>query len=362
MRNSLARRMDVVSPPDLEAVLAAYGIEPVAGVTRLGAGLIHDTFELRDAKTRYVLQRVNPIFSPSVHDNIHAVTEHLAVRGLATPRLIPTRTGERCVVLERSVWRLMTYVPGVSFSTIEDVAQAHAAAGLLARFHNALGDLEHRFSGARAGVHDTGAHLQRLRLAVAEHGDHRLAEPVARLSDAIHRAADGLPHVGLVPSRIVHGDPKLDNVLFAGEKGPSARDAICLVDLDTVGPMALHLELGDCLRSWCNTAGENATEAVFDRRVHNAVITAYASQVAFSLAPAEVPALVAGVEWITLELAVRFATDALEERYFGWDRRRFAAAGEHNLARARVQWGLHERVVACRSERESAVERAFAPA
>ena len=42
----------------------------------------------------------------------------------------------------------------------------------------------------------------------------------------------------------------------------------------------------------------------------------------------------AGVATITLELAARFALDALEERYFRWDRQRFAAAWEHNLLRA----------------------------
>ncbi len=36
---------------------------------------------------------------------------------------------------------------------------------------------------------------------------------------------------------------------------------------------------------------------------------------------------------IATELAMRFAADALNERYFGWDRARFPAAGEHNLLR-----------------------------
>ena len=46
-----------------------------------------------------------------------------------------------------------------------------------------------------------------------------------------------------------------------------------------------------------------------------------------------------------------FAADALREEYFGWDRARFARAGEHNLLRARGQWALHEDVVRLRAER-----------
>jgi hypothetical protein len=35
-------------------------------------------------------------------------------------------------------------------------------------------------------------------------------------------------------------------------------------------------------------------------------------------------------------------TDALEERYFGWDEARFATRGDHNAARAEGQWQLYE--------------------
>jgi hypothetical protein len=69
------------------------------------------------------------------------------------------------------------------------------------------------------------------------------------------------------------------------------------------------------------------------------------------LTEAERRALLAGVEWISLELASRFAADALLESYFGWDARRFPGRGEHNLVRARGQLALHEAFVAMRKER-----------
>ena len=43
---------------------------------------------------------------------------------------------------------------------------------------------------------------------------------------------------------------------------------------------------------------------------------------------------------IALELAARFARDALEERYFAWDADAFAHAWQHNLQRARGQISL----------------------
>ena len=39
---------------------------------------------------------------------------------------------------------------------------------------------------------------------------------------------------------------------------------------------------------------------------------------------------------ITVELAARFCADALRERYFRWDERRYASASAHNQARTRA--------------------------
>jgi len=62
--------------------------------------------------------------------------------------------------------------------------------------------------------------------------------------------------------------------------------------------------------------------------------------------------LASAPERVTLELCARYATDALEERYFGWDEDRFPARGEHNRLRASVQWQLFEAARASRKERE----------
>ena len=57
-------------------------------------GLINQSFIVTGAR-RAVLQRVSPIFSPTIHDNIQAVTNRLAAAGLLTPALIPARDAEQ---------------------------------------------------------------------------------------------------------------------------------------------------------------------------------------------------------------------------------------------------------------------------
>jgi Ser/Thr protein kinase RdoA (MazF antagonist) len=339
-----------------QAVLPAFGLA-AAHVAPLGRGLINDTFAVEGEEGAFVLQRVHPVFAPEVHLNILAVTEHLARRGLLTPRLRPTTRGAPCLEHE-GVWRLMTRMPGVSVDAVRSPAQAHAAAALLAGFHSALGDLPHAFVGLRAGVHDTPAHLARLAEAVAEHHAHRLYASVAPLAAAILARAAELPPLHGLPLRIVHGDPKINNLLFESADAPGCERPLCLIDLDTVAPMPLPLELGDALRSWCNQRGEDEREARFDLPTHHAALAGYLGACTLALSAAEREGLLHGVEWITLELAARFAADALREQYFGWDRARFPAAGEHNLVRAEGQWSLHEQVLAARPQRAEALRAA----
>ena len=172
-------------------VLPRFEVASGARVTPLGNGLINETYAVAEPAggRRFVLQRVNPLFPAAIHLNIQAVTARLAAAGLATPLLVPTRDGQACLELAPpagtapgaggrvgSVWRLMTFVEGVSFDVVGTSGQARAAGALIARFHGALEGLDHPFVGLRTGVHDTARHLATLERAVIEHGGHRLHE------------------------------------------------------------------------------------------------------------------------------------------------------------------------------------------
>jgi Ser/Thr protein kinase RdoA (MazF antagonist) len=334
-------------------VLPGYPDLTRAHIAPLGNGLINQTFLVERGRERFVLQRLAPIFPPDINENIAAVTDALARAGLPTPRLLPTRTGHLCLDLgaDAGVWRLQTFVAGVSYDRVQNPVQAEAAGELVARFHRAVDGLSHSFRGLRAGVHDTPRHLARLREAVAAHEEHRLHAEVAALADAIFERATRLQPLPALPARICHGDLKLNNILFAGTTPPASETAICLIDLDTVGPQSLAYELGDAWRSWCNPAGEDTAAAHVDLEVFRSSYSGYARGVGRVLDETERRALLGSVEWISLELASRFAADALDEAYFGWDANCYPARGEHNLVRSRGQLALHEAFVAARAER-----------
>jgi len=353
-------------------VLPHFPVATAGPLAPLGNGLINETFVL-DAPApgqpggRCVLQRVNPLFSPAIHQNIQAVTAALAKAGMVTPALIPTREGNLCLQLPDAptgapaeTWRLMTYVPGHSFDVLASdpataARQATAAGALIARFHAALDGLSHTFVGLRTGVHDTPRHLATLDRAVAEHARHGLHPAVASLAAEILAAADALPALPAIPARVCHGDLKFNNVLFAAAAPPDSERALCLIDLDTVGPQPLAFELGDAWRSWCNRSGEDQPEATLDLGVFTASLEGYRQAYGRPLDADERRALLLGPEWISLELAARFAADALNETYFGWDATRFASRGAHNLVRARGQFSLHRAFVATRHARQQAL-------
>ena len=157
--------------------------------------------------------------------------------------------------------------------------------------------------------------------------------------------------------RIIHGDLKASNVRFEGDR------AVALIDLDTLQHGTLETELGDALRSWCNQATEDELEARLDLAVFEAAMTGYATAMRRGppLLEAEWRSIVPGWLRITTELASRFLNDALEERYFSWDRR-FGSRGEHNLVRARGQVALARAIVDRFDEAEEALAQARAAA
>ncbi len=347
-----------MSAPPAE-VLARYAGFERAAARPYGRGLINDTFLLEGPGGRCVLQRLHPVFGPEVHLDIEAVTAHLALRGMVTPRLIRTRDGALWVEHEtpgrNEVWRAQSFLPGLTtYDRLARDEHAFEAGALVGRFHRALSDLEHEYRFVRAGVHDTRGHLDALALAVDALPQHPLFEQVAPLAGEILSAGRSLPELGSLPKRHCHGDLKLSNLLFDDQLR-----GVCLVDLDTVGRMILPFELGDALRSWCNPSGEDATDCAISAERVGLAMAGYASTARDLVEPSEAGHLVDGLATICVELAARFAADALRERYFGWDPSRHPSRGAHNLVRAKGQWSLARSVLAGRSDLEARVAKAL---
>jgi Ser/Thr protein kinase RdoA (MazF antagonist) len=339
-------------------VLANYGLGN-ASVAPLGTGLINETFLVSsDDGSRYVLQRINPVFNPKIICDMDKLTRHLESCGEIThrPILVSQEPRRLWVELDGRYWRLCTYIPGVCHDRLENDSQAESAGRLLGRFHSKVSGLQISLQGERLGVHDTARHLANLEKALDEHRAHRNYDTVAPLAERVLTAAAELPQLPDLPDRLVHGDPKISNLVFDATSGVG----VCMIDLDTLAYMPLPLELGDAIRSWCNPRGEDERESRFNMNYFIAAMKGYASETKTLLIPDEWRSFVPAASTIMVELAARFTTDALEESYFGWNAERFVDRSAHNLIRAEGQLNLQRAFAADQVQAQAAVLEAFA--
>lgn len=337
----------------LPEVLSAYG----AGtrdtvVVPLGEGRINDTFLVHQGAKRWVLQRLNESVFPrpkDVAENFHQVTEHLLKTAQAEqiaftcPRLIATRSGKAAFQdQEGGWWRAQSYVEHVP---VEDIhfGQAHAGqlGKMLALFHLLTENLpSSSLNDPLPGFHITPDYL-RVYDSLAPGYTDRLdgsSEQIEQCYGFIDRFRSKA-HVlerakmsGELAVQVMHGDPKLDNVIFQGDG-----QAIGMFDLDTVSPGLVLYDIGDCLRSLCNTGGEGATEPAgvgFDLDRCARFLQGYLAVYEERLGAAKYY-IYDAVLVLAFELGLRFFSDHLSgDSYFKVRRR-----GE-NLQRALVQFSL----------------------
>ena len=319
--------------------------EPVFGSP--DAGLINDTYVVGNPPNG-ILQRVNPIFGPKIHHDIEAITAHIASSGLMTPRLVKTIDGELCVPTQDGAWRLLTYIDGTTIHTITQPQQAVSAGALVGQFHRAVADLQHKFHFLRPGAHDTAAHMTTLKDTLDGCKQHPLRAQAAALANEILKRWSDWDGVIDLPTRVCHSDLKISNIRFDHDQ----KNALCLLDLDTLSPQTLPVEMGDAWRSWCNPAGEDQPEqARFDIEIFELSAKAWLQE-GPDLQADERDNLVLGIERICLELAARFCTDAIRQSYFRENRTRFPEPGTHNLTRSTSQLQVARSVRAQRRDAE----------
>jgi Ser/Thr protein kinase RdoA (MazF antagonist) len=326
-------------------IRAAWGWDHDVEIAPLSGGLINATYGVyRDRQPVAVVQRLHPIFGAAVNLDLERITHALATAGLVTPLLVRTVAGAPCIEVEHRVWRALTWVDGVAVHAVPSLEYARAGGELVGQFHRALVDLDYDYAFTRTGVHDTAAHLARLRDRVDRSAT---VDEAVDLGHAILAAAHHRPPLPSFARRHGHGDLKISNLLFSDGAPVIGR---ALVDLDTLGKHPLAFELGDAMRSWCNPRGEDAGAVGFDLAIFAAAMAGWREVTGELTTGEERAAVVAGLETVCLELAARFAVDVFDDDYFGWDPTRFVSRRAHNLVRARGQLALAAAVAAARTE------------
>lgn len=317
----------------LAAALRYAGKKSEIELSCLGEGNINDTYLVHGPGGPFVLQRINSQVFPRpelVVANFQTVTAHLAARDhedcpqWRDINLIPTELGEPFYKDEvGDVWRSQTYLDKTTtFSTIDSPERARQVGLAMGHFHRLLKGLPPSF------LHETlpGFHVLALYLKhfdrIKDRCKPRKSLELAYCLEMVdnYRGLWGYlrkaEEKGLLIPHIIHGDPKASNVLFDLNSG----QAVCLIDLDTVRPGLLHYDIGDCLRSCCNPAGENGDDPEdirFEVDLAREILVGYYDGAGSVITAVDKSYIHDAVCLLSFELGLRFLTDYLDgNRYF----------------------------------------------
>lgn len=308
-----------------------YGKKP-AKLEILKGGLTNTTYEVIDSSgERFILQQMHPIFDGRTVVDGSNVARYLETLGWEMQRLTPT-TNSLPYVLQNSaeVWRLLTYIHADSMdTTVIGTSTLQSVGSLLARLHGDLGEYKYNPLASIPHFHDASYYARRLSEAIPNLPE----QPLRRLAGEIIRAFETLPEFH-ERRQLIHGDPRTNNILFR-ESEP-----FTYIDFDTLMEGTIWMDIGDLLRAL--SCDGTQTEAHPSRDDIVAVAEGYYAESRSKLSmPSFLRRSIIAMQTMSLELAMRFLIDVVDDCYFGWDSDSYASRRDNNVARAQAQWTIY---------------------
>ena len=333
---------------NLFEVLRAFRLDAkLVSCEPYGCGHINVTYLAEmESDRRYILQKINNNTFRDVAElmeNITAVTEFLRTK-TDDPRsvltLVKTHDGASYLHAQDAYWRVYDFVEDSIClqlpETDEDFYQSAVGFGT---FQQLLTD----FPAAKLhetipNFHNTPDRYRALLETLERDPMHRAAQVQPEIEFALARQAEmasiqNALAAGALPLRVTHNDTKLNNVLLDA----ATRQALCVIDLDTVMPGSSLYDFGDSIRFGAATAAEDEKDlSKMEMSLERfRVFTRGYVRACPGLTGKELEMLPMGAKTMTMECGVRFLTDYLDgDHYFAVHR------DGQNLDRARTQFKL----------------------
>lgn len=288
----------------------------------IGAGHLHDSFCVthKPKNLKYILQKLNPVFDLQAINANLKLLEQAQIKSLRffpsywqPVRYLNVLNSQDKIYFDPKgrAWKVMEYVPGkikifdnfnqvpekekpkVAFSLGEAIAifdktLTTIPSGLwrepLPNFHNTLYHYNYLFSILN-GKKVTLSLSRRKANKVCLDSDFftNNIKRIDSLVDGIRVRKNLISCLDGLGDSVVHGDPKLNNAVFAKDQEGSWR-CISLIDLDTVQVGNFLDDLGDALRSAGNPSGEepaSLSDVRIDKLVVENLIKGYFAKVKF---------------------------------------------------------------------------------
>ena len=344
---------------DLENVSKAFGHEgSFKSLEEIRAGHINCTYKLTFTRQSgeeiaYIVQKINTVAfrdPDGLMNNIGLVTEHLANKFDRNDpeynrRFLHFLKTEEGSYIYRDgnggCWRSYIYVDNATaHNFISDPRLFYESGKGFGAFQKQLSDFPaEQLIETIPNFHNTKKRFVDFVAAVAEDKAGRAKEVEQEIDFFFERRKmmgeiiDKM-NAGILPMRVTHNDTKLNNVLI----DDTTKEAICVIDLDTVMPGSALYDYGDSIRFGACTATEDESDLSkvdVDLELFKLYTKGYLEESGDALTKDEIHYFPLGAKIMTCEVAMRFLTDYLNgDVYF---KIRYP---EHNLVRARVQMKL----------------------
>lgn len=338
----------------LQQIGEAFRIEgPFFSYEEIKMGNVNRTYKVNYVRAEngmakiksYLVQRVNTYaFRKPVElmQNIDRVTEHIRGKNPNGVNLHFHHTADRRNYLMENdgFWRLLNYVPSVTYNATDDEEMIRNAGEAFGDFQMQLSDFDaNLLYYTIPDFHDTPKRYDALLRDAAEDPCGRVkdcGEELAFLTGVRERACrlTELYRAGRLPLRVTHNDTKINNVLFDVD----THRPLVVIDLDTVMPGLVGHDFGDAIRFAANFAEEDCPDTAkvgLDLNTFWAFTEGFLSKTAQMLTHAEIDTLAESCFTLACELATRFLDDYIVgDRYFN------IKSSEHNLVRTKAQIAL----------------------
>ncbi len=343
MERTQASLMDILNHFQIEGTMTIA--EP------FGNGHINDTYLAKNAQgeAKYILQHINHHIFKDVdllQNNIDVVTSHIRKKLIAAGEsdvdrkvlcFLPAKNGKFYHFDGTDYWRVCPYIQGSR--TYEEITPefSYEAGKAFGRFQGMLADIPEGTLGETIpNFHNMAFRLEQFNDALKANTAGRLSEVQDLVNELLKRSEtylvqERLYREGKLKKRINHCDTKVNNILF-DEKG----NVLCVIDLDTVMPGFVLSDIGDFIRTACNTGAED--DADLDRiqvnmDIFKAYTRGYLETAKDFLSPLEMELLPYGGRLMTYMQTVRFLTD-----YLNGDTYYKIHSPKHNLQRSLAQF------------------------
>jgi len=304
---------------------------PVESIRPYGNGNVNDTYLVtcEGGGKHAILQRVNTYVFTSpetVMANMRRATEHLSACAVGEERewkvqqVLSARNGlDYWRREDGTFWRMISFIENTeSFDALYSHHQAYEVGYALGAFHEQINRLPgDAFETVLEGFHVSPGYLAAFDRAHAiseRAGEDELEYAYAFIATHRHHIErlEKAKAEGILPLRTIHGDPKVNNILF----DKTSSQAISVIDLDTIQPGLVHYDIGDCIRSSCNPLGEEPgvewANTVFDPESFRHVLEGYMERGRLFLSPEECDYIYDAIFLMAFELGLRFLADYLQ--------------------------------------------------